>query len=115
MIPEVKRNFNLFKYYIASFRRSGNEIRRMFTSTSKKKDDSYFSDSEDDNKKKVKTKKLKKMNMFGKEKMDADKFFIYKRMEDLNNLEHKFHQDKEEIQVSDTKFNFQFYKTKRQL
>lgn len=90
-------------------------MRRLFNSTSKKMDDSYFSDSEGDNKKKIKTKKLKEMNIFGKEKRDVDKFFIYKRMEDLNNLEHKFHQDKEEKQVLDTKFNFKFYTMKRQL
>lgn len=53
--------------------------------------------------------------MFGKEKHDADKFFIYKRMEDLNNLQHKFHQNNEENQVSDAKFNFKFYNMKRQL
>jgi len=53
--------------------------------------------------------------MFGKEKMEMDKFFVYKRMEDLNNLENKFHQDKDEKMVSDTKFNFKFYNSKRQL
>jgi len=57
----------------------------------------------------------KKKNMFGKEKRDVDKFFVYKRMEDLNNLEHKFHQDKEEQLVSNTKFNFRYYNMKRQL
>lgn len=55
------------------------------------------------------------MNMFGKEKKDVDKYFVYKRMEDLNNLEHKYHQDREDKLVSDNKFSFKFHNMKRQL
>jgi len=90
-------------------------MRRLFDSNSKKMDDSYFSETECENSKKIRKKKLKKINMFGKEKRDTDKFFVYKRMEDLNNLEHKFHQNKEEKNVPDTKFDFKLYNTKRQL
>jgi len=53
--------------------------------------------------------------MFGKAKNDVDKFLVYKRMEDLNNLEHKFHQDREERLVSNTKFNFRYHNMKRHL
>lgn len=62
-----------------------------------------------------KIKIKKKTNKFGKEKHDVDKFVLYKGMENLNNLEHKFHQDRDEKAVSNAKFNFKFHNIKRQL
>ena len=81
----------------------------------KNKEDSYFSSSADENNINSHNIKVKKKNIFGKEKRDVDKFFVYKRMEDLNNLEHKFHQDKEDKLISNSKFNFKYYNMKRQL
>lgn len=102
--------------FLASFRKSENEIRAKYEKSNKDFEDSYYSDSEDDNIKKFSNIKMKKnKNRFGQEKRDVDKFFVYKCMEDLNNLEHKFHQDKNENSVSNGKFNFRYYNMKRQL
>ena len=60
--------------------------------------------------------KIKKKNdFFAKEKRDLDKFVLYKGMENLNNLEHKFHQDREDKAVSNVKFNYKYHNIKRQL
>jgi len=79
-------------------------------------EDSYYSEPEEDNMKKFNNIKiLKKNNMLGKEKRDVDRFVLYKGIENLNNLEHKYHQDRDDKAVSSEKFNFRYHNIKRQL
>jgi len=59
--------------------------------------------------------KDKNSDKFGKQKRDSEKLFLYKGMENLNNLEHKFHQDRDDKFISNSKFNFRYYKMKTQL
>lgn len=80
-----------------------------------KTEESYYSSSPEDNNPKAKSKSTKK-NYFGKnKKLEEDKYFVYKRMEDLNNLEHKFNVGRDEKKMSSQKFNYRFHNMKRQL
>jgi len=109
-----------FIYFIqiilASLRKSENENRGNYDSIIKNNEDSYYSEPEEDNLKKFNDISIKKNNdMFGKQKRDVDKFVLYKGMEQLNKMEHKIHQDKDDKAVSSVKFNFRYHNTKRQL
>jgi hypothetical protein len=55
--------------------------------------------------------------MFGKQQKqeDDDKYFVYKRMEDLNNLEHRFNLGRDDKAISSQKFNYKYHDMKRQL
>lgn len=97
-------------------KKSDNEIRKKYNSGTKINEDSYFSEPEEDNMKKFNNLKInKKNNKFGKEKRNLDRFVLYKGMENLNDLEHKFHQDRDDKAVSSVKFNFRYHNIKRQL
>ena len=79
-----------------------------------KTEESYCSDSSNDTKKN--SKKLRKIKTFGKnKKLEEDKYLVYKRIEELNNLEHKFNVAKDEKKMSSQKFNYRFHDMKRQL
>ena len=99
--------FFIFFYFLESSNKNDS------SKVHKNLNDSYFSESE--TRRNKNNLKLKKSNMFGSERKDLDKFFVYKRMEDLNNLEHKFHQDKDDKIVTNHKFNHRYHNLKRQL
>ena len=108
--------FLIIPKFVASLRKSENDIRGKYDCINKINEDSYYSEPEEGNMKKfINIKAKKKKNMFGKEKRDVEKFEFYKGMEHLNNLEHKFHQDKDDKAVSSVKFNFRYHNIKRQL
>lgn len=66
-------------------------------------------------KKNYKSKSLKK-DIFGKSnRIEHDKYNVYKRMEDLNNLEHKFNVGRDEKKMSSQRFNYRYHDMKRQL
>lgn len=91
-------------------------MRGNYDPINKINEDSYYSEPEEDNMKKFQNINIKKKNnMFGKEKPDMEKFVLYKGMENLNNLEHKFIQDRDDKAVSSVKFNFRYHNIKRQL
>ncbi len=79
-------------------------------------DKSFSSDSSIENKKDL-NMKFNKIKIFGKNrKLEEDKYLVYKNMEDINNLEHKFNNmGKNDIKMSSQTFNYKFHDMKRQL
>ena len=72
-----------------------------------KTEESFSSESEEVTKPNFKIKSMTN-NYFGKnknKKLDEDKFFVYKKMEDLNNLEQKFNIGRDEKKMSSQKLS----------
>jgi hypothetical protein len=64
-------------------------------------------------------KKSNSGQIFGKQQKldDGDKFFLYKRMEELSNLEHRFNLGRDDKNKGENsqKFNYKYHDMKRQL
>lgn len=92
-----------------------NELDKKLDNLKTEVDKSFSSDSSIENKKDLKT--FNKIKNFGKNrKLEEDKYLVYKRMEDINNLEHKFNNMvKDDIKMSSQSFNYRFHDMKRQL
>ena len=102
---------------LGSFKKE-NEKKEKKPEKLKQIDESYASNSSEE--KKINTKKKSKsVQMFGKHQKldDGDRNFVYKRMEDLNNLEHRFNLGRDDKDKGDNcqKFNYKYHDMKRQL